>query len=410
MVYDVVVIGGGASGMIAAGTAGYLGKKVLLLEKNEKLGKKLYITGKGRCNITNMASKEEFFEKIPRNSKFLYSAFSTFFNEEIVSLLNILGLETKVERGGRIFPKSDKSSDVIKAFQKYLLDNNVLIRLNSKVVSILHKNNCVTGVKLENGETISTASIIIATGGLSYPMTGSDGDGYTFAKSLGHEVTDLNPSLVPLVVKEDYVKSLQGLTLKNVTITAESEGKTLYKEFGEMLFTHFGLSGPLILSASFFVAEALRKSKKVYINIDLKPYIDFEELNKRILKDFELSANKQFKNSLDSLLPKKIIPIIIRLSEIPEQKLVNQITKEERKALAFLLKNLKFEIIGTRPISEAIITSGGVSVKEINPKTMESKLIKGLFFAGEVLDVDAFTGGFNLQIAFSTGYIAGLNT
>lgn len=410
MVYDVVVIGGGASGMIAAGTAGYLGKKVLLLEKNEKLGKKLYITGKGRCNITNMASKEEFFEKIPRNSKFLYSAFNTFFNEEIVSLLNTLGLETKVERGGRIFPKSDKSSDVIKAFQKYLLYNNVLIRLNSKVISILHKNNCVTGVKLENGETISTASIIIATGGLSYPMTGSDGDGYTFAKSLGHEVTDLNPSLVPLVVKEDYVKSLQGLTLKNVTITAESEGKTLYKEFGEMLFTHFGLSGPLILSASFFVAEALRKDKKIYVNIDLKPYMDFEELNKRVLKDFELSVNKQFKNSLDSLLPKKIIPIIIRLSEIPEQKLVNQITKEERKALAFLLKNLKFEIIGTRPISEAIITSGGVSVKEINPKTMESKLIKGLFFAGEVLDVDAFTGGFNLQIAFSTGYIAGLNT
>lgn len=409
MFYDVIVIGGGASGMIAAGTAGNLGKKVLLIEKNEKLGKKLYITGKGRCNITNMASREDFFKNIPRNSKFLYSVFNSFFNEDIVSLLNSLGLETKLERGGRVFPKSDKSSDVIKAFQKYLQANNVSIKLNSKVVSILHEYNCVTGVKLENGEIINTASIIIATGGLSYPMTGSDGDGYTFAKSVGHEITDLNPSLVPLVVKEDYVKNLQGLTLKNVSVIAESEGKMLYKEFGEMIFTHFGLSGPLILSASFFASDALRKGKKVYINIDLKPYMDFEELNKRILKDFELLSNKQFKNSLDNLLPKKIIPIIIMLSGISEQKPVNQITKEERKVIASHLKKFKFEVIDTRPIAEAIITSGGVTVKEINPKTMESKLIKGLFFAGEVLDVDAFTGGFNLQIAFSTGFMAGSN-
>ncbi len=410
MMYDVIVIGGGASGMIAAGTAGNKGKKVLLLEKNNKLGKKLYITGKGRCNITNMASMEEFLNNIPRNSKFLYSALYSFSNNDIISLLNALGLETKVERGGRVFPISDKSNDVIEAFQKYLKINNVSVRLNTRVILILCKNNSVIGVKLENGEIIKSTSIIIATGGLSYPMTGSDGDGYAFAKSLGHTVTDLSPSLVPLVVKEEYVKELLGLTLKNVTIKVESEGKILYKEFGEMLFTHFGLSGPLILSASFFVSKLIKKGEKVYITIDLKPYMEYDELDKRILRDFELSATKQFKNSLDNLLPKKIIPVIVKLSGISEQKPVNQITKEERKTLLYLLKNFKFEIIDTRPISEAIVTSGGVSVVEINPKTMESKLLKGLFFAGEIIDVDAFTGGFNLQIAFSTGYTAGINS
>lgn len=409
MLYDVVVIGGGASGMIAAGTAGSLGKNVLLFEKNDKLGKKLYITGKGRCNITNTASLDDFLKNVPKNSKFLYSVLNNYTNQDIIHLLKTLGLKTKVERGGRVFPVSDKSSDVIKCFEKYLQINNVSVKLNSKVASIIHKNNIITGVKLTNGEVINTNSIVIATGGLSYPMTGSDGDGYKFAKKLGHKVIDLYPSLVPLVVKEEYVKELQGLTLKNVTVQLESNGKTLFKEFGEMLFTHFGLSGPLILSASYFAVEAMKKGKEVRIVIDLKPYMNYDELDKRLLKDFELFANKKFKNSLNNLLPQKIIPTIISLSGISELKTVNQISKEERKKLAIILKNLDFEIINTRPVSEAIVTSGGVSVKEINPKTMESKLIKGLYFAGEVIDVNAFTGGFNLQIAFSTGYVAGYN-
>lgn len=409
MEYDVIVIGGGASGMIAAGTAGSMGKKVLLLEKNEKLGKKVYITGKGRCNITNTASLDEFLKNVSRNHKFLYSALNNFSNEDTVSLLNSLGLKTKVERGNRVYPASDKSSDVIKHFEKYMKQNGVDIKFKAKVTSILREENNIIGVKLYDDTVISSKSVIIATGGLSYPITGSDGDGYKFAETLGHKVTQLSPSLVPLEVKEEYIKDLQGLSLKNVTITLKSDDKVLYKDFGEMLFTHFGLSGPLILSVSYYAVEALNKGRKAYITIDLKPYMSNEELNKRLLKDFDLFINKQFKNSLNDLLPQKMISTIINLSGIPETKPVNQISKEEREGLIHVLKNLSFEITKPRPISEAIITAGGISVNEINPKTMESKLIKGLYFAGEVIDVHGFTGGYNLQIAFSTGYTAGQN-
>lgn len=395
--------------MIAAGTAGSMGKKVLLLEKNEKLGKKVYITGKGRCNITNTASLDEFLKNVSRNHKFLYSALNNFSNEDTVSLLNSLGLKTKVERGNRVYPASDKSSDVIKHFEKYMKQNGVDIKFKAKVTSILREENNIIGVKLYDDTVISSKSVIIATGGLSYPITGSDGDGYKFAETLGHKVTQLSPSLVPLEVKEEYIKDLQGLSLKNVTITLKSDDKVLYKDFGEMLFTHFGLSGPLILSVSYYAVEALNKGRKAYITIDLKPYMSIEELNKRLLKDFDLFINKQFKNSLNDLLPQKMISTIINLSGIPETKPVNQISKEEREGLIHVLKNLSFEITKPRPISEAIITAGGISVNEINPKTMESKLIKGLYFAGEVIDVHGFTGGYNLQIAFSTGYTAGQN-
>ena len=409
MQYDVIVIGGGASGMMAAGTAGSMGKKVLLLEKNEKLGKKVYITGKGRCNITNTASLDDFLKNVSRNHKFLYSALSTFSNYDTVSLLKSLGLKTKVERGNRVYPVSDKSSDVIKHFEKYMRQNNVEIRLNSKVASTIIENNNIAGIKLNDGTVINAQSVIIATGGLSYPSTGSDGDGYRFAQSSGHKIIEQTPSLVPLEVKEEYIKDLQGLSLKNVTVTLKADDKILYKDFGEMLFTHFGLSGPLILSVSYYAVEALKKGRKANIEIDLKPYMTDEELDKRLLKDFDLYTNKQFKNSLNDLLPQKIISTIINLSGISESKAVNQISKEERQNLIHVLKNLTFEIAKPRPIAEAIVTAGGVSVKEINPKTMESKLIKGLHFAGEVIDVHGFTGGYNLQIAFSTGYTAGYN-
>lgn len=409
MYYDVVVIGGGPAGMIAAGIAGSRGKRVLLVDKNEKLGKKLYITGKGRCNVTNSAEKEEFLTHITRNPKFLYSSFNNFFNNDLIDFLEGLGVKTKVERGGRVFPESDKSSDIIKALEKFLYSNNVDIKLNSKVESIVSKGSEIEGVKFEAGEKVDCSSVVISTGGLSYPLTGSTGDGYRFAESLGHKVTDLRPSLVPLLVKEDFIRDIQGLSLKNVAVKVLCCDKLLFEEVGEMLFTHYGLSGPLILSASFYISERLIKNQKIIIQIDLKPGLTYDELDRRLIRDFDMKINKQFKNSLDDLLPKKIIPVIIKLSGIPEDKPVNQISKDERKALIDLLKNLSFEITGTRPISEAIITSGGVNIKEINPKTMESKLVKGLFFAGEILDVDAFTGGYNLQIAFSTGYTAGLN-
>ena len=409
MHYDVVVIGGGAAGMIAAGAAGSLNKSVLLLEKNEKLGKKLYITGKGRCNFTNMASPEDFLKKVPRNHKFLYGALNSFSSDDIVSLLNTLGLKTKVERGGRVYPSSDKSRDVIKYLEKYMRINNVEIRLNTKVAGVICFDDAVTGINLDDDKVISTKSVIVATGGLSYPSTGSDGDGYRFAQVLGHKIVELTPSLIPLEVKEEYIKELQGLSLKNVTVSLISGGKVLYNDFGEMLFTHFGLSGPLILSASHYAVEALRKGIKINAAIDLKPYMTCEELDKRLLKEFDTFMNKQFKNSLDNLLPQKIIPVIIKLSGISETKPVNQISKYERKELCNVIKNLTFEITSPRPIAEAIVTAGGIAVNEINPKTMESKLIKGLFFAGEVIDVHGFTGGYNLQIAFSTGYAAGYN-
>lgn len=409
MKYDVLVIGGGPAGMMAAGTAGSRGRKTLLLEKNEKLGKKLFITGKGRCNVTNAADFDEFMKNLPKNSKFFYSPFKSFSNNDLIDLLNSLGLRTKVERGGRVFPESDKSGDVIRALEKYLELNGVSVRLNTEVSDIIFESGQTKGVMLKSGGLIECSSVVLCTGGLSYPKTGSTGAGYELAKKAGHTVTPLLPSLIPLISKEDYIRELQGLSLKNVAIKAIVDGKTVYGDFGEMLFTHYGLSGPIILSASFYVSDHIRKSRQVMISIDLKPALTEEELDRRILRDFEKSINKQFKNSLDELLPKKLIPVIIRLSGIDGAKEIHQITKSERKNFVKLLKNFTCTVVDTRPIDEAIVTSGGINLKEINPKTMESKLVKGLYIAGELLDLDAFTGGFNLQIAFSTGHAAGLN-
>lgn len=409
MQYDVIVIGGGPAGILAAGAAGARGRKVLLIEKNEKLGKKLFITGKGRCNITNSAEMDEFMSYIPKNSKFLYSAFRGLTNNDLISLLNEMGLKTKVERGGRVFPESDKSSDVLKALLKYLDKNSVEVMLNTEVKKIEVKDGRIDKVTLADGRSLACESVIVCTGGISYPQTGSTGAGHSFAKEAGHTITDLFPSLIPLVVKEDYIKELQGLSLKNVTIKVLVDNKEIYSDFGEMLFTHYGLSGPIILTASFYISEHLRKNKDIRVLIDLKPALSEEDLDKRVIRDFQENINKNFKNSLDALLPQKLIPVLIKLSKIDENKEVNQISKEERIRFVKLLKGMEFNIIGTRPIAEAIVTSGGVSLKEINPKTMESKLVQGLYFAGEVMDLDAFTGGFNLQIAFSTGYAAGSN-
>ncbi|MHB1391798.1 MAG: BaiN/RdsA family NAD(P)/FAD-dependent oxidoreductase [Clostridia bacterium] len=407
--YDVVVLGGGPAGMIAAGTAASMGRKTILIEKNEKLGKKLFITGKGRCNVTNSADFDEFMKNIPKNSKFFYSAFNGFSNNDLIGLLEVLGLRIKVERGGRVFPESDKSSDVIKALERYLSKYKVDVKLNSKVLNLRQENGMINGVVLEDGEILECSALIVCTGGVSYPQTGSTGDGYEISRRAGHSISELMPSLVPLVVREAYIKDLQGLSLKNVSIKAIADGKLLYEDFGEMLFTHYGLSGPIILSASFYVSDYLRKKKEIKISIDLKPALSEDELDRRIIRDFEKNTNKQFKNSLDELLPQKLIPVVIALSGIDESKEVHQITKLERKAFVKLIKGFTLTISGTRPIEEAIVTSGGISLKEINPKTMESKLVKGLYFAGEIIDLDAFTGGFNLQIAFSTGYAAGLN-
>lgn len=409
MKYDVVVMGGGPAGMIAAGTAASMGRKTLIVEKNDKLGKKLFISGKGRCNVTNAADFDEFMKNLPKNSKFFYSSFKNFSNYDLIELLESLGLKTKVERGGRVFPASDKSSDVIKALERYMKKHEVEIKLNSNLLSIRQEDGEVEGVLLDNGQFIECSSAIICTGGVSYPQTGSTGDGFELARRMGHSVTELMPSLIPLVSKDSFIGNLQGLSLKNVAIKALAGNKVLYEDFGEMLFTHYGLSGPIILSASFYISEYLRSNKEVKVSIDLKPALSEEELDKRIIRDFEKFTNKQFKNSLDELLPQKLIPVVVALSGIDETKEVNQITKHERKNLVKLMKEFTVSITGTRPIAEAIVTSGGVNLKEINPKTMESKLIKGLYFAGEVLDLDAFTGGFNLQIAFSTGYAAGLN-
>jgi predicted Rossmann fold flavoprotein len=407
--YDVIVIGGGPAGMMAAGTAASMGKLTMIIEKNEKLGKKLFITGKGRCNVTNSADFDEFMKNIPRNSKFFYSSFNSFSNYDLIELLEALGLKTKVERGGRVFPQSDKSSDVIKALERYLSKYNVEVRLNSKLLGIKQEDGAVSGVLLDNGQFLECNSVIICTGGVSYPQTGSTGDGYEIAKEAGHSISELMPSLIPLVAEEEFIKDLQGLSLKNVSIKAIADGKVVYEDFGEMLFTHYGLSGPIILSASFYVSDYLRRKKEIKIDIDLKPALSEEELDKRIIRDFEKNINKQFKNSLNELMPQKLIPVFLSLAGIDESKEVHQITKTERKTLVKLLKHFTVTVSGTRPIEEAIVTSGGINLKEINPKTLESKLVKGLYFAGEIIDLDAFTGGFNLQIAFSTGYAAGFN-
>ena len=403
----IAVIGGGPAGMIAAATAGSLGKDVILFEKNSKLGKKMFITGKGRCNITNAGEVEELIENIVANKSFLYSSFYSFTNNDIIELLKAYGVETKIERGNRIFPVSDKSSDVIKAFERYLNNNRVKIELNKEIKSIEKLEDENFKIVLSDSEEQYFNKLIIATGGKSYQQTGSTGDGYIFAKSLGHSITNLKPALIPCEIKEEWVKELQGLALKNVMISAYVEDRRIFEDFGELLFTHYGISGPIVLTMSSYINKYY--GKKIKIVVDLKPALTNEKLETRVLKDFEKYSKKQFKNSLEDLLPRKLIPLIIKLSKIDEDKFVNQITREERKGLVNLLKNLEMSFSDFRPINEAIVTSGGVSTLEIDSSTMESKIVKGLFFAGEIIDVHALTGGYNLQIAYSTGYLAGLN-
>lgn len=399
----VIVIGGGPAGIMAAITASNK-YKVLLIEKNEKLGKKLFITGKGRCNVTNKKDISDFFDYIPGNPEFLYSSLYTFTNENTMEFFNSRNTPLKIERGDRVFPISNKSSDIIKALENELNDKGVKIMLNTSVKDIKIKSDRICSVLLQNGLELKGDYFIIATGGSSYPQTGSTGDGYKFASKVGHKITTIKPSLVPLEIKDEWVNSLQGLSLKNVELKiVNNKNKELYKDFGEMLFTHFGISGPIVLSSSRYVKE----NECQYAVLNLKPALTFEELDRRLQKDFNKYINKDFRNSLNDLLPKKLIDIIVELSTIPEDKKVNSITKEERQKLCNLIQNLKMEIRGPRPIKEAIITSGGVNVGEINPSNMKSKIIPNLYFAGEVIDVDGYTGGFNLQIAFSTGYLAG---
>lgn len=405
---NVIVVGGGAAGMMAAVFAARNGQNVQLLEKNEKLGKKLFITGKGRCNITNAADIEDLFTAVTSNPKFLYSGFYSFTNQQVIDFFEELGVKTKIERGERVFPVSDHSSDVIAAFSRELKSLGVSVSLHTEVRELLCEQDKVCGVLLTNGKKMKADSVIVATGGISYPSTGSTGDGYRFAKETGHRVTELLPSLVPMEVRQWYAKELQGLSLRNIEIRITDGKKKFYEEFGEMLFTHYGVTGPVILSASSVVGKTLRK-KELTLHIDLKPALSEEQLDKRILREFDANHNKQYKNSIDSLFPAKLKPVMIELSEIEPEKKVNEITKEERQRLVHLIKDFTMTLTGLRSYNEAIITKGGVSVKEIDPGTMESKKMKGLYFAGEVLDLDAVTGGYNLQIAWSTGYLAGIN-
>lgn len=404
----VYVIGGGASGMIAAIAAAENGHQVIILEKNEKLGKKLYITGKGRCNLTNACDREAFFENVISNPKFLFRAFHQFSAYDTIDFFEHLGLRTKTERGDRVFPLSDKSSDVIAVLRERLERLGVDIRYRCEVADIVYEGGSFHGIILKGSDDILYGdAVIIATGGLSYPLTGSTGDGYDFARKAGHSVTELSPSLVPLYVSESYIKELMGLSLKNILITVKAGQKEIYKDFGELVFTHFGVSGPVILSASRHIIPYLGQKEKITLTIDLKPALTQQQLDARILRDFEEFKNKQFKNSLNHLLPNKLIDVIIRLSYINPDKQVNSITKEERLGLVALLKNFTFTITKLGPYNQAVITKGGICVKEIDPSSMESKLIKNVYFTGEVLDLDALTGGFNLQIAWSTGYLAG---
>lgn len=402
----VLIVGGGAAGMFASIFAGRNGNEVHVFEQNEKLGKKLFITGKGRCNLTNASDMDTVFESVQRNKKFLYSAFYGFTNEDVMDFFEKAGMPIKIERGNRVFPVSDHSSDVIGALTREMKKVGVQIHLNQKVQNLIIVENKVTGIRLDGGEKIQADQVLIATGGISYQTTGSTGDGYQFAKDAGLEVKELSPSLVPLVTEEAFVPDLQGLSLKNVEVTIYMNKKKLYQDFGEMLFTHYGVSGPLILSASSVINDQLRK-QKLLLTIDLKPALTVEQLDKRVLREFEENRNKQFKNSIQSLFPTKLIPVMIEQSHIPPEKHVNEISKEERMKFIHLIKNFQITIIGTRDYNEAIITKGGVHIKEIDPSTMESKKIKDLYFIGEVLDLDALTGGFNLQIAWSTAYAAG---
>lgn len=403
---DIIVIGGGAAGMMAAIAAAREGASVRLYEKNEKLGKKLYITGKGRCNVTNACDMEELLASVVSNSKFLFSSFYSFSNQDMMELLESAGLELKVERGNRVFPRSDRSSDVIAALSSLMKKAGVEVHLHRRVEGIVVEEGTLKGIRvggcLEEGDRV-----IVTTGGLSYPATGSTGDGYRWAEESGHRITDLSPALVPFETAElDTVKELQGLSLKNVEAAVYNGKREVYREMGEMLFTHFGVSGPLLLSASSFGAKALKKGP-LRLLIDLKPALSEEQLDCRVLRDFEESKNKQFKNALNRLYPARLIPVIIKRSAIDPDKQVNEITREERRRLVQVTKGLEFTLTGLRDYKEAIITQGGISVRDINPGTMESKKVKGLYFAGEILDVDGVTGGFNLQIAWSTGWAAG---
>lgn len=400
----VIVIGAGPAGMMAAITAAKK-HKVILIDSNDKVGKKLFITGKGRCNVTNSKDISDFFDFIPGNPQFLYSSLYTYTNDNVISFFQEHGVELKVERGGRVFPKSDKSSDIIKALSKALKESKVDIKLKSKVTNIQFDNSEIKSIEINSSERISGDHYIIATGGASYPLTGSTGDGQKFAKKMGHNIIDLKPSLVPIELSESWLKDLAGLSLKNISLTIYECKKQVYKEQGEILFTNFGVSGPLVLSGSRFI----EKSKENTISVDLKPALSLTELDKRIQKDFKKYINSNFKNALDDLLPQKLIPIIIKLSEVDENKKINEITKLERGNLARLLKDFRMRVKRLRPLEEAIVTSGGVSTLEIDPSTMKSKVVKNLSFAGEVIDVDAFTGGYNVQIALSTGFVAGSN-
>ena len=394
--------------MMAAGQAALNGAKVLLLERNDRLGRKLAISGKGRCNITNAGDLESIISNFPGNGNFLYGPLYSFTNQDLIDFLAGQGVETKVERGQRVFPVSDDADEVVNAFRNFLRKTGVDVKTGVRVDRVLTEDGRVTGVKVVNGAVFAAPAVIITTGGLSYPATGSTGDGYNWARELGHSVVPPMPSLVPLEIKEEWAKELQGLTLRNVRITAWRGERNLDSQFGEMLFTHFGVTGPIVLSLSRVVVQELAKhGKPVKLTIDLKPALSEEQLDARLQRDFAEKVRKQYKNALDELLPKSLIPIVIKLSGILNDKWVHQITREERIGLGKLLKGLPLTAIRSLPIAAAIVTAGGVAVKEINPKNMQSKLVKGLYFAGEVIDIDAYTGGYNLQAAFSTGYVAG---
>ena len=405
----VVVIGGGAAGLMAAVIAGREGAKVTLLEKMNYVGKKMGITGKGRCNITNACDMSDFIKNTPGNGKFLYGAYERFTNEDLLQLLHDAGLETKVERGGRVFPASDSALDVRNTFMKLMKHYGVDVHLEEPVKKILVDDDTVTGVVTDK-ETYHADAVVIATGGKSYPATGSTGDGYILAAQVGHKITDIRPSLVPIVTEESWVKDLMGLSLRNVELSVVAKNKVQAKMFGEMMFTHFGITGPIVLSLSHTVGKLMRKKNigTIGLDINLKPALSPETLDKRLQKDFDLYSKKQLINGMKDLLPSRLIPLIIELAGIDPQKPINQISKEERQQIGYMLQHMPLTVKGLRPVEEAIVTAGGISLKEFNPKTMESKLVKGLYGAGEVLDIDAFTGGYNLQAAFSTGYVAAM--